>query len=112
MEHYPAVKYCVFGSAFLELAVKTVFEFEMETGKGCLVIQMGELVVEVPVLIIPHLYHAILRAKRFPEIHSRLVVMDLYDPIAEIPAVKKRDPFTMLVPRRSARAHQQKDATN
>jgi hypothetical protein len=63
--------------------------------KGLVVIQVGKLVVEIAVLIVPHFYHTIFSPEGIAKIDAGVMVMYFYRPVGKVAPVEKRDPFAL-----------------
>jgi hypothetical protein len=97
MEHYAAVKQGVRRRGFAPFPYKAVFQLKMIIGIGLFEIQVAELIVEIAVLVVAHLYHAVFYAERVAVVLAYGVVVDLHEPVVDIFAVEKRFPYAFLL---------------
>src|SRR4030095_501026 len=93
VEHRTAVANGPLRSSGCLVSNESVFHAQAIMRERLFVKQMTELIVKRLVLVVPHLDQSVIDAEGVAKVLTRLMPLDLDDPVVEILAIKKRDPL-------------------
>ena len=65
----------------------------MKMGKGFFIIQVGELVIVIAILIVTHFNNSILHTKSISKIYTGLMMIHFHYPVVKVMAIEKFYPF-------------------
>ena len=101
MVHDAAIQQRIRWSTILQFTGEPVFEFQMKIGEWFFIIQMSKLVIEFSILVVAHFNDAIFYPKCVAKVFADIMMVDLNNPVINIPTVKNGLPTRTFVDMRA-----------